>query len=246
MSKKLNEVPMGTIIPLTTDRISHNNNNRIKYTKLGADAQGHIYRYYKETGWEQLNTFKASNDYDLIYIEGHQISAHNIIWACFYATIRKDCVIHHVNGDIHDNSINNLQMVSRGANVSYFFHNSTGENNDQVGATKYKYSLEDLIGPEFYVSLPKYGLKVSNKGVIRNIKTNHVITPTVNVKYPTNLIVGYRNTTGRHSSISLARLFAEAFMVTPETGSYKVLIRDQSDTLFSPLNYFIYQNDKNK
>lgn len=232
-----------TIKGLTTTRVSHNNDYRIEFSKIGADAKGNVY-CYKETGWEVLPTFKSSNDYDLVYIEGHQIPVHNVIWACYHGTIRKGCVIHHIDGDRHNNAIENLEMVSRGTNVSYFFHNSTGENNDAVGATKYKYSLTDLIGQEFYVELPKYGLKISNNGVVKNMKTDHIIKPTANVKYPSNLIIGYVNPeTGRHSSVSLAKLMGKAFMITPEE-KYTVLVRDRKDTLFSPLNYFIYQNKK--
>lgn len=236
---KQNTAPMGPIVTLTTNRISHNNDYRIDHSQIGADAHGRVYRHYKEIGWEQLSTFKASNDYELVYIEGHQVPVHNVVWACYNGTIRKGCVIHHLDGIKTNNKLNNLSMVSRGTNVSYFFNNVTGENDANVGQTKYNYSLTDLIGPEFFVELPKYGLRVSNKGIVKNSKTNRIINPTANVNYPTNLIIGYSKDDGKHSSISLSKLFAEAFMVTP-TKKYMVLIKDNKDTLLSPLNYYIF------
>lgn len=236
---KPNVAPIGTLIELTTQRISHNNNHKIERSRIAADAEGNVYKYREELGWQKVTTYKASNGYKLVYLEGHQIPAHNVVWACFNSTIRKGCVIHHLDGNKTNNALSNLAMVSRGVNVSYFFSNTTGENNSNVGQTKYKYSLTDLIGPEFFVELPAYGLKISNKGTVKNSKTNRIINPTANVNYPSNLIIGYYKDSGKHSSISLSRLFAEAFIVTP-TGKYMVLIKDNKDTLLSPLNYYIF------
>lgn len=242
---KLNVAQQGPIIELNTQRISHNNDHKIEHSQIAADSAGNVCKYREDAGWRKLTTYNASNGYKLVYIEGHQIPVHNVVWACFNGTIRKGCVIHHVDGNKTNNTLSNLQMVSRGTNVSYFFGNVTGENNASVGQTKYKYSLTDLIGAEFFVELPAYGLKISNKGTVKNIKTNHILTPTANVNYPSNLIVGYYKDDGKHSSISLSKLFAEAFMVTPDS-KYMVLIKDNKDTLLSPLNYYIFSKKQKK
>lgn len=221
--------------------ISRNNSNRLT-VQVGADVKGNVYKM-KDNRWVPIHVMKTPQGYNTVWLEGHTYSLHEIVYACFKGVVRKGCVIHHKDGDKTNNQLSNLMMVSQGENVSYFFHNETGENDAQVGATKYKYSLEDLLGSEFFVELPQYQLRVSSRGSIISTKTNRVAKPVANVKYPTNLIVSCYNKEGKHTTVSLSRLFAVAFMEVPE-GKYKVLIRNNKDTLLSPLNYFIYTNNK--
>lgn len=232
-----------TIKELSSSRISNNSDHKIKYSQLGADQAGHVYRYYPELGWEVLHQCTSSG-YGQVYIEGVLYQAHDVIWACFHGPVRKNMVIHHVDGNSRNNSIANLKMVSIGTNISYFFRNSTNEHAEAIEATRYKYPYRRSLGIEFFIPLSKYNLEVSNRGTVRSLKTGKEIQPIANVQYPSNLIIGYYKANGKHSSVSLARLFAEAFMKTPKEGKYKVLIKDFEGDLYDPTNYFIYQNDK--
>lgn len=79
--------------------------------------------------------------------------------------------------------------------------------------------------------------------IMKTPQGNNTAKPVANVKYPSNLIISCYNESGKHTTVSLSRLFGEAFMVTPDS-KYKVLLRNAKDTLYSPLNYFIYTNNK--
>lgn len=231
------------LLELKGNIISRNSEYKVT-SSIAADSNGRIYRLSREN-WERAHETATRTGYTTVWIDGHSFATHDVVYACFNGPLRKGCVIHHIDGDKANNTPNNLQMVSAGTNVSYFFRNETGENDVYVGQTKYKYALTNLIGPEFFVEVPQYSLKISNKGRVISLATGRQQKAVANVKFPTNLIVGYFKKDGSHSTISLSKLFAEAFMVLPPEGKYKVLIKNRTDTLFSPLNYYIFSSKNN-
>lgn len=226
---------------LKGNMISRNNSNKLD-GRIGADVNGNVYKVV-DSEWQLLKPSITKRGYQLVFTEGYTFPVQDVVYAVFNSPIRKGCVIHHVDGNKVNNTPSNLQMITRSENVHYFFSNATGENNSLVGQTQYRYSLDEMIGSEFFVELPQYSLKISNKGNIINTRTNREAKAVANIKYPTNLIVSCYNEDGKHTTVSLSRLFAEAFMITPDT-KYKVLIRNQSDNLKSPLNYYLYINEK--
>lgn len=189
----------------------------------------------KKGDYLTLNVFGTDNKY-------HNVLVHPVIYSALTGKkIRVNQAIHHVDGNSRNNLLSNLKATTLSNNLKYFFHNTTGENDSDIANTRLKYSLDEMMGDEFWVSLPQYNLEVSSKGGVKRIHIQHgkkEATMTANIKYPTNIIVGYW-INGKSSSVSLSRLYALAFYDIPEDGKFKVLIKNENDNLMNPLNYYI-------
>lgn len=152
--------------------------------------------------------------------------------------LRKNMAVHHVNGIKRGlgNRFENLQLVGKGQNVSLFFSGADGENAKRATSQEYLFNVNSSE-PEWRY-LEKYNLSVNQFGDVRTNK-GQTVRPTANANYPLNLIVGYRKN-GQHSSVSVTRLVADAFLVTPNK-PFKVLIKDRMKPLsevFSATNLF--------
>ena len=75
-------------------------------------------RHYKE---EVLNAVKSGVGYYQVRVNHHRVFVHRLVANAFYGTpIKKgslDTEIHHKNHDKSDNSINNLEVVTRKENI---------------------------------------------------------------------------------------------------------------------------------
>lgn len=66
----------------------------------------------------QTNNRKyTTGRYTKIYKDGKAVDEHRVIWESINGPIPKGCVIHHVNGDSHDNRIGNLVMMTHKAHM---------------------------------------------------------------------------------------------------------------------------------
>lgn len=222
-------------------------------TPVYVSSDGTIYKVYRNGKLHKASLIENVYGYFDIFVEDddrrrHLVKAHRVIYSALNGRkLRRGEIIHHKNGIKKDNSLLNLEKTVNSINVSYYFSNATGENDDAIKSTKLKYPLAKMRGAEFWVKVEEYGLEVSSKGRLKAIdkrkKGDGFTHPTSNIKYPRNLIVGCIKN-GKHSSISLGKLYVKAFYIEPE-GSYKVLVRDTQSSLLSPLNYYISQKKRN-
>lgn len=222
-------------------------------TPIYVSNDGTIYKIWKNGGLHQASLIANPYGYYDIFVEDesgkrHLVKAHRVIYSALNGRkLRTGEIIHHKNGNKKDNSLLNLEKTTLSINLSYYFTNATGENDDAIKSTQLKFPLAKMRGTEFWVKLEEYNLEVSSKGRIKALnarkKGDGFTHPTSNIKYPRNLIVGCIKN-GKHSSISLGKLFVKAFYVEPE-GKYKVLIRDTQSSLLSPLNYYIARKKRN-
>lgn len=210
---------------------------------------GQVYKVnFKSETLELIKVKTSSNGYQTFTVNSttgkHEVYLHRVIYsACHEVTLRKGQAVHHEDGNRKNNNLSNLKLETLSSNLSLFFNGATGENEEVAASQGYLMDSDE----EQWKTLPEYQLKVSSFGRLKTLK-GKIKEPTFNVKFPQNLIVGYVNSEGKHTSTSLSRLVAEAWLKTPE-GKYKVLIKDRQkpmSELFKATNLFIVVDKKDK
>lgn len=204
-----------------------------------------IYRL-KDATFEPVNVYETAQGYNCFSVHTNEgirpVLVHRAVYSAVKdVKLRKGQAVHHINGDKNQNALFNLQLETIGSNVQLFFQGGTGENLKDANAQEYLMDSTE----EQWKTLTEYGLKVSSYGHVKTLKDREVV-PTMNLKYKQNLIVGFTRPCGKHSSISLSHLVAEAWLVTPE-GKFKALIKDRQrpvDELFKANNLFIPTSKK--
>lgn len=68
--------------------------------------------YLKRTTRKNSNGSFDSKGYLIIKYKGKQFKAHRICWLLHYGYIDNNLVIDHINGNVSDNRIDNLRLVS--------------------------------------------------------------------------------------------------------------------------------------
>lgn len=195
-------------------------------------------------------TASKSGNYQTVNIatdsKNKNVKIQRLVYGTFHhVKMVKGMAIHHVNGIKTDegNNIENLRMISIGDNVSQFFSNYKGETNKWLINQQYEdgYDLE----AEQWKLNQNYGLYVSNMGRIKGKKGNVMSQSLANKKYPNNWIVGYAGV-GKHSSVSVQKLVAETWLITPDC-KFKTLIKDATLPLnerFKASNLYIVPTNK--
>lgn len=208
---------------------------------------GRVYKVnFKSETLELVNSKTSSNGYQTFTVNSttgkHEVYLHRVIYsACHEVSLRKGQAVHHIDGNRKNNCLSNLRLETLSSNLSLFFNGATGENEEIAAAQEYLMDSDE----EQWKTLPEYQLKVSSFGRLKTLK-GKIKEPTFNVKFPQNLIVGYVNAEGKHTSTSLSRLVAEAWLKTPKC-KYKVLIKDRQkpmSKLFKATNLFIVEDKK--
>lgn len=72
----------------------------------------------------------SKNGYRVITINGKRVYEHRLVWEKYYGEIPKGYHIHHKNGNKLDNSINNLELLSKQEHIrKHAIENSIGYQN---------------------------------------------------------------------------------------------------------------------
>ena len=95
--------------------------------KSGAKKGSIPWNKGKGVGW-------IYNGYRKIKINGKDIKEHHVIWIKHFGAIPKNCVIHHKDFDRQNNSIENLELMTRGNHVR--FHNILNRDELKIRASK--------------------------------------------------------------------------------------------------------------
>lgn len=208
---------------------------------------GQVYKAdFNKEDLELVKVKTSSNGYQTFTVNStngkHEVYLHRVIYsACHEVTIRKGQAVHHIDGNRTNNDLSNLGLETLSSNLSLFFKGATGENKEVAAAQECFMDSNE----EQWKTLSEYRLQVSSYGRLKTLK-GKIKEPTFNVKFPHNLIVGYTNCNGRHTSTSLSQLVAEAWLKTPK-GKHKVLIKDRQkpmSELFKATNLFIVADKK--
>ena len=59
----------------------------------------------------------TGNEYAYLSVDGQQYGAHRLIWIWHNGQIPEDMGVDHIDGDIHNNKIENLQTITRRENT---------------------------------------------------------------------------------------------------------------------------------
>lgn len=112
------------------------------WTKYAASENGSV---YGSRGGE-LSPIKHHTGYLVITVrkdgKQRQLRAHRFIWECCVGKIPEGMVINHKDGDKHNNSLDNLEVVSHKENVDHAWQvlkrevTVRGENNAQAKLTE--------------------------------------------------------------------------------------------------------------
>lgn len=87
----------------------------------------------------------TGNNYKAIIINGKQIRLHCYVMECYLGReLTKDEVVHHINGIITDNRIENLQVISRADHVK--IHHSEMKKKNFTAKTHHHLTKEVVIG----------------------------------------------------------------------------------------------------
>ncbi|MCK9474070.1 HNH endonuclease signature motif containing protein [Sulfurimonas sp.] len=87
--------------------------NLIRYKKdyvVSDDGQ-----IYKKVNFSQ----NPRDGYDLCYIDGKMASVHRIVYEAFVGEIEKTKEINHIDGNKHNNNIENLEMITHSENMKH-------------------------------------------------------------------------------------------------------------------------------
>lgn len=137
---------------------------------------------------------------------------------------QQQTVIHHIDSNPANNKAENLVLTTSSANVLRFFRGA----DNQSEITNQKYHEERIA--KGITALTYDGKQYPDYYVTRSGEVFHYVegqrvpvkTFVANKKYPTN-----RNVKVHGVTMSLTRLVAENFLVTPE-GKYKSLLKDNT------------------
>lgn len=144
-------------------------------------------------------------------------------------------VIHHIDSNPANNRAENLMLTTSSANVLRFFRGA--DNQSEIANQQYK---DDVIA-KGVTALTYDGKQYPDYYVTRSGEVFHYVegervpvkTSVANKKYPTN-----RNIKVQGVTMSLTRLVAENFLVTPK-GKYKSLLKDNTlDNLYNAKNIY--------
>lgn len=103
---------------------------------------------------------------------GKQVRAHRFVWECFYGEIPDGLVVNHKDLNKHNNSIENLELVTPQQNVIHAYENKTDRiilNGESCPASKL--SEKDVLA---IIKLRKEGLKLQEIGDMFGISFQHV------------------------------------------------------------------------
>ncbi|MFL2044007.1 HNH endonuclease [Weissella hellenica] len=145
-------------------------------------------------------------------------------------------VIHHINGVKNNNRAENLMLTSSSDNVSRFFDGR--DNQSEIACQKYhEERIAKGVTPLTYdgIDYPDYYVTRSGE-VFHYVEGERVPVKvyTANKKYPTN-----RNIKVQGVTMSLTRLVAENFLITPEC-QYKSLLKNNTlDNPFVAKNIYV-------
>lgn len=85
------------------------------------------------------NSEKSMIRYKVVKVIGHPIAAkngtvleHRKVWFDHYGFIEKGHVIHHINGDKHDNRIENLESMTRSQHMKEHYQEGLGVRNGEI------------------------------------------------------------------------------------------------------------------
>mgnify|MGYP000680991074 CR=1 FL=1 len=90
--------------------------------------------------------------YKTQYVNGVRKYIHRLVWEQHNGTISKGKVIHHINGNTHDNRINNLSCITQAENVrrpdcwGKGYQYKAGEKNPYLAIRKYNYKAIPKLG----------------------------------------------------------------------------------------------------